>query len=63
MSRLTYRKGVNFLINIIPKVIALFSHVNFIIGGDGELMVELKQMIEKYNIHNRIELLGAQSHN
>ena len=51
------------MINIIPKVIALFGHVNFIIGGDGPLMAELNAMIEKYNLHNRIELLGAQSHN
>ena len=37
-----YRKGVDLLIGLIPKVIALYSHVNFIIGGDGTKMPILK---------------------
>lgn len=59
MSRLQYRKGVDLLIGLIPRVVALFDHVNFIIGGDGDKMVQLKAVIEKYNLHNRVELLGA----
>jgi phosphatidylinositol N-acetylglucosaminyltransferase subunit A len=39
MSRLQYRKGVDLLIGLIPKIVALFSNVNFIIGGDGDKMV------------------------
>ena len=38
ISRLAYRKGVDLLIGIIPKILAWFKNVNFIIGGDGEGM-------------------------
>ena len=36
ISRLQYRKGVDLLIGIIPKILAQFENVNFIIGGDGD---------------------------
>jgi glycosyltransferase involved in cell wall biosynthesis len=36
-----YRKGVDLLIGIIPKILAQFENVHFIIGGDGDGMVHL----------------------
>lgn len=39
ISRLQYRKGVDLLIGIIPEIIKIFHHVNFIIGGDGDKMI------------------------
>ena len=62
ITRLQYRKGVDLLIGMIPKIIAMFKNVNFIIGGDGDKMKHLKALIEKYNLHGRIELLGALPH-
>ena len=41
ISRLQYRKGVDLLIGIIPKILTQFENVNFIIGGDGDGMVHL----------------------
>lgn len=34
----------------------------FIVGGDGPKKKSLESMIEKYNLHNRVELLGAIPH-
>lgn len=62
ISRLEYRKGVDLLLEIIPKVLAQFENVNFIIGGDGSGMGELKALVEKHNLHQRIELLGGLPH-
>jgi phosphatidylinositol glycan class A protein len=59
ISRLAYRKGVDLLIPIIPKILAQFDNVNFIIGGDGPSMNNLKGLIEKHNLHSRVELLGG----
>jgi phosphatidylinositol glycan class A protein len=59
ISRLAYRKGVDLLIPIIPKILAQFDNVNFIIGGDGPAMNNLKGLIEKHNLHSRVELLGG----
>lgn len=39
-----------------------YKHVNFIIGGDGDKMVILKDLREKFGLHDRIELLGALEH-
>lgn len=41
ISRLQYRKGVDLLIPLIPKILAKFENVHFIIGGDGDGMVHL----------------------
>ena len=62
IARMVQRKGVHLLIGIIPKVIAMFKHVNFIIAGDGPMFIELKSMIEKHNLHSRVELLGSLPH-
>mmetsp|Transcript_11421 Transcript_11421/g.17209 ORF Transcript_11421/g.17209 Transcript_11421/m.17209 type:complete len:344 (-) Transcript_11421:365-1396(-) len=62
ISRLQYRKGVDLLLEIIPKVVAQFENVNFIIGGDGSGMADLKALVEKHNLYNRIEILGGLPH-
>jgi phosphatidylinositol glycan class A protein len=62
ITRLQYRKGVDLLIGLIPKIVAKYPHVNFIIGGDGDKMVQLKALIQKYNLFQRVELLGALKH-
>lgn len=62
ISRLQYRKGVDLLIPIIPKILAQFENVHFIIGGDGSGMVHLQEMMEKHNLHGRVELLGGLPH-
>jgi hypothetical protein len=35
------------------------DHAEILIGGDGPKMVELEQMREKYQLQDRIELLGS----
>ena len=35
ISRLTYRKGTDLLVDVIPPIAAMFPQVHFIIGGDG----------------------------
>jgi phosphatidylinositol glycan class A protein len=62
VSRLAYRKGVDLLIGIIPKILAQFENVHFIIGGDGEGMVPLQKLVEKHNLGERVELLGSLKH-
>jgi len=62
ISRLQYRKGVDLLIGIIPKILAQFENVHFIIGGDGTGMVHLQELVEKHNLHGRVELLGGLPH-
>ncbi|ORX40248.1 hypothetical protein BD324DRAFT_641151 [Kockovaella imperatae] len=59
ISRLVYRKGIDLLVACAPHICDLFPEVKFIVGGDGPKMVELEQMREKYQLQDRIELLGS----
>jgi len=63
MSRLVYRKGIDFLLTVIPEICRRFPKARFIIGGDGPKKLNLEEMIEKNQLHNRVELLGAVRHN
>eukprot|EP00941_MAST-03F_sp_MAST-3F-sp1_P003773 g3773.t1 len=62
VSRLAFRKGIDLLVNVIPIVCRRHSNVNFIIGGDGPKRLLLDEMREKYQLHDRVEMLGAVPH-
>lgn len=48
---------------IIPIICSKFPIVHFIIGGDGPKKLLLEEMRERYQLHERVELLGAVEHN
>eukprot|EP01135_Chromosphaera_perkinsii_P001914 Nk52_evm63s212 gene=Nk52_evmTU63s212 len=62
ISRLVHRKGVDFLQVIIPVICLKYPCVNFIIGGDGNKQVMLEEIREKYQLHDRVTLLGSVKH-
>ena len=62
LSRLVYRKGIDLLVKVIPLVCARITNVHFIIGGDGPKKLILEEMRERYQLHDRMELLGAVPH-
>lgn len=62
ISRMTYRKGVDLLVDIIPAICAQYSHIHWVIGGDGPKRLELEQLIERNKLHDRVELLGKVDH-
>lgn len=62
ISRLQYRKGVDLLIGIIPIIIQKYSHVKFLIGGDGNKMPVLKKLVATQKLENRVKLLGSLAH-
>jgi phosphatidylinositol glycan class A protein len=63
LSRLVYRKGIDLLVKIIPILCSMNPLVKFIIGGNGPKLLLLEEMKEKYQLYDRVELLGAVSHN
>ena len=62
VSRLVYRKGVDLLVGIIPKICAAFPDVDFIIGGDGNKKLSLEEMVERERLQDRVEFLGFVPH-
>ncbi|XP_041782532.1 phosphatidylinositol N-acetylglucosaminyltransferase subunit A [Anopheles merus] len=61
VSRLVYRKGVDLLAGILPKLKHL-PHVHFIIGGDGPKRALLEEIRERNNMQDRVVMLGALEH-
>lgn len=59
VSRLTYRKGIDLLVDAVPEICRRHPHVRWIVGGDGPKKVQLDQMIERERLHERVEMLGA----
>ena len=55
-------KGIDLLVKIIPLICAKFLNVHFIIGGDGPKRLILEEMRERFQLHERVELLGSIKH-
>lgn len=62
ISRLVYRKGIDLLGGIIPELCLKYPELQFIIGGEGPKRIVLEEVREKYQLHDRVRLLGALEH-
>jgi len=62
VSRLVYRKGVDLLVGIIPKICDILPQVDFIVGGDGNKLLNLQEMVEREHLQDRVTLLGSVPH-
>ncbi|KAK5890445.1 hypothetical protein CesoFtcFv8_013964 [Champsocephalus esox] len=62
VSRLVYRKGIDLLGGIIPVLCHKHPDLQFLIGGEGPKRLVLEEVREKYQLHDRVRLLGALEH-
>lgn len=62
VSRLVYRKGVDLLVGIIPRICAAFPCVDFIVGGDGAKRLDLEEMVERERLQDRVTFCGSIPH-
>ncbi|CAL8368921.1 unnamed protein product [Arctogadus glacialis] len=62
ISRLVYRKGIDLLGGIIPELCLRHPDLDFLIGGEGPKRIVLEEVREKYQLHDRVRLLGALEH-
>ena len=62
ISRLFYNKGTDLLIAAIPRILANYPNVRFIIAGSGPKAIDLEQMLERRVLQDRVELLGPVRH-
>ncbi|KFH73798.1 phosphatidylinositol glycan, class A [Podila verticillata NRRL 6337] len=59
ISRQTYRKGMDLLVAVVPRICRKYAKVRFVIAGDGPKRIDLEQMREKHLLHDRVEFLGS----
>jgi phosphatidylinositol N-acetylglucosaminyltransferase subunit A len=57
-----YRKGVDLLVGIIPNVCRLVENADFVIGGSGNKLLQLQEMVERENLQHRVQFLGSVPH-
>ncbi|XP_041474313.1 phosphatidylinositol N-acetylglucosaminyltransferase subunit A-like isoform X2 [Lytechinus variegatus] len=62
VSRLVYRKGMDLLAAIIPVICETHPDVDFLIGGDGPKRIDIEEVRERYQLQERVTMLGAVEH-
>mmetsp|Transcript_73072 Transcript_73072/g.167572 ORF Transcript_73072/g.167572 Transcript_73072/m.167572 type:complete len:426 (+) Transcript_73072:1286-2563(+) len=62
INRLTHRKGIDLLADVIPIVCRSSTDVKWTIGGDGPKRAVLEDMIDAHALHDRVVLLGMLPH-
>ena len=58
VARLVEKKGVQYGIRAVAKVLKKYPHVEYRIAGDGPLRSELQSLIDALNINGHVKLLG-----
>lgn len=61
-SRLVYRKGIDLLAAVLPKICELNPKVHFIIVGDGPKKFLLEGAVKQFKLHDRVVFLGMVPH-
>lgn len=62
ISRLFPNKGADLLNAIIPRICLNYPEVRFLIAGDGPKFIDMEQMRERYQLQDRVELIGSIRH-
>lgn len=62
ISRLFPNKGADLLTAVIPRICLAHPEVNFLIAGDGPKSIDLEQMRERYQLQDRVDLIGPVRH-
>ncbi|MBF2026252.1 MAG: glycosyltransferase [Oscillatoriales cyanobacterium C42_A2020_001] len=58
VARLTEKKGIEFGIRAVAKVLQSHPNLEYVIVGDGELRTELTELIASLKIADQVKLLG-----
>jgi len=58
VGRLTPVKGVNYLIEAMPKVVKRFPSIQLTIVGDGDSKLSLENKIKSLNLKNNVKIIG-----
>ena len=62
IARLVEKKGVQYGIQALAKVLKKYPHLEYKIAGDGPSKTELKSLIDGLNVNGHVKLLGWKRH-
>ncbi len=55
---MTYRRGTDLLIEILPQICKKHDNIEIIIIGDGTKRKALQKVVELYQLESKVKLLG-----
>lgn len=58
LSRLSYEKNIQEIIQGIPEIIAEIPNIKLVIVGDGPYRMELKELVAKYSLQEQVVFVG-----
>ena len=58
IGRLSHEKGVMNFVKAIPLVLKQRADLEFLIGGEGALLVEVDDILRKYGVRDKVNLVG-----
>lgn len=61
VGRLCKAKAQPLLIDAISKIVARHQDMRLVLVGDGELREQVEEKIDRYNLHDQVEILGWKS--
>lgn len=61
-SEKSFNSGIDLLAEVIKKICTHNQDVEFVVGGDGPKRLLLEETREKYQLHDRLTLLGEVPH-
>ena len=61
IARLVEKKGVEYGIRAVARLLQEFPHIEYKIAGDGRLRAKLEELIEGLKVRNHVKLLGWKS--
>lgn len=56
--RITYRKGADLLMELLPRVCKKYPKVHWIIGGGGDKLDQVRFLVRLQKLEDRVEVLG-----
>jgi len=59
VGRLVEKKGYEYMIRAIAKVVKKYRNIEYLIAGDGNLMNKLEELVSELNINNYVKFLGG----
>jgi phosphatidylinositol glycan class A protein len=58
LSRMTFRKGMDLLMELLPVICKKYKNVEFLICGDGEKKSMILNLVKEFKIENQVKFLG-----
>lgn len=62
VGRLVEKKGLKYLIQVIPSLVTKLEKLNLIIAGSGPERAELEELVSNLNIEGNVTFVGAKNH-